>query len=115
MSAIAQGTRADRPGSRARVSRRTFALGGGIAWIVLFAGLLAGVVAVNVAVLRLNLELDQVGRERTELRSDRSRLNSELSLASATSRIDRLAVKELGLARAEYDDMIFVRIRAHGR
>ena len=80
-------------------------------WIVLFAGLLAGVVAVNVAVLRLNLELDQVGRERTELRADISRLRSELSIASATSRIDRLAVKELGLVKAEYDDMIFVRLR----
>ena len=64
----------------------------------------------NVAVLRLNLELDQEGRERTELRADISRLRSELSIASATSRIDRLAVKELGLVRAEYDEMIFVRL-----
>lgn len=84
-------------------------------WIVLLAGMLAGVVAVNVAVLRLNLELDRAGRERTELRSDLSRLRSDLSLASATSRIDRLAVKELGLVRAEYDDMTFVRLRAHSR
>jgi cell division protein FtsL len=112
MSAIAQHTRAD---SRANVSRRTFALGGGIVWIVLLAGLLAGVVAVNVAVLRLNLELDRAGRERTELHSDVSRLRSDLSLASATSRIDRLAVKELGLVRAEYDDMTFVRLRVRSR
>ena len=115
MSTIAQSARAGRAGPRKRVRRRAFAFGGGVAWIVLFAGLLAGVVAVNVAVLRLNLELDQVGRERTELRSDLSRLRSELSLASATSRIDRLAVKELGLLRAEYDDMIFVRLGVHGR
>ena len=32
--------------------------------------LLAGVVAVNVAVLRLNLQLDEAGRERTELKTD---------------------------------------------
>ena len=79
-------------------------------WIVLFAVLLAGVVAVNVTVLRLNLELDQVGRERSELRGDISRLRSELSSASATSRIDRLAGKELGLVKAEYDEMIFVHL-----
>jgi cell division protein FtsL len=110
MSTIAQSARAGRAGPRTRVRRRPFALGGGVVWIVLFAALLAGVVAVNVAVLRLNLELDQEGRERTELRADISRLRSELSIASATSRIDRLAVKELGLVRAEYDEMIFVRL-----
>jgi len=85
MSTIAQSARAGRAGPRARVRRRPLALGGGVVWIVLFAGLLAGVVAVNVAVLRLNLELDQVGRERSELRTDISRLRSELSVASATS------------------------------
>jgi cell division protein FtsL len=112
MSTIAQNAQAGRVGPRTRVRRRSFGLGGGVFWIVLFAGLLAGVVAVNVAVLRLNVELDQVGRERTELRSDISRLRSDLSTASATSRIDRLAVKELGLGKAEYDDMIFVRLNA---
>jgi len=110
MSAIAQSARAGRAGPRTRVRRRPLALGGGVVWIVLFAALLAGVVAVNVAVLRLNLELDREGRERTELRADVSRLRSELSVASATSRIDRLAVKELGLVKAEYDELIFVRL-----
>lgn len=121
MSTIAQSASArrarPRPRARARVDahRRPWALGGGILSILVFAVLLAGVVAVNVAVLRLNLQLDQVGRERTELRADISRLRSEISRASATSRIDRLAVKELGLAKAEYDEMIFVRLRAPGR
>lgn len=64
----------------------------------------------NVTVLRLNLELDQVGRERTELRSDISRLRSELSTASATSRVDRLAQKELGLVKADPDEMTFVHL-----
>ena len=66
--------------------------------------------AVNVTVLRLNLELDQVGRERTELRADISRLRSQLSSASATSRIDRLAQKELGLVPADPDETIYVRL-----
>jgi cell division protein FtsL len=77
---------------------------------VLFAVLLAGVVAVNVAVLRLNLQLDQTGRERTELEADVSRLRSELSTASASARIERLATTELGLVEAEPDDTVYVRI-----
>ena len=79
-------------------------------WIVVFAVLLAGVVAVNVTVLGLNLQLDEVGRERTELRADISRLRSQLSSASATSRIDRLAQKELGLIPADSDETIYVRL-----
>jgi cell division protein FtsL len=110
MSTIAQNARAGRVRNRATARRRSWVLGGGVLWIVLFAVLLAGVVAVNVTVLRLNLELDQVGRERTELRADISRLRSELSSASATSRIDRLAQKELGLVPADPDETIYVRL-----
>ena len=77
---------------------------------MLFAVLLAGVVAVNVTVLRLNLQLDQASRERTELRADVSRLRSQLSSASATSRIDRLAQNELGLVQANSDETIYVHL-----
>ena len=110
MSTIAQSSRAGRARTRAATRRRSWALGGGVLWIVLFAVLLAGVVAVNVTVLRLNLQLDQVGRERTELHADISRLRSQLSSASATSRIDRLAQKELGLVQADSDGTIYVHL-----
>lgn len=80
-------------------------------WIVLFAMLLAGVVAVNVAVLRLNLELDQVGSERSELKADIAVLRAELSSTSATARIERLATKELGLGLADPESLVFVRLR----
>jgi len=85
-------------------------LGGGILWIVLFAVLLAGVVAVNVAVLRLNLELDGTGRERAELKAEIARLRSELSSASATARIERLARNELGLVPADQDGIVYVEL-----
>jgi cell division protein FtsL len=81
-----------------------------VLWIVLFASLLAGVVAVNVTVLRLNLERDRVGRERSELRADIARLRSELSSAAASARIERLAQKELGLVRADPDTTVWVRL-----
>jgi cell division protein FtsL len=75
---------------------------------VLFAVLLGGVVAVNVAVLRLNLQLDGVGRERTELKSDVARIRGELSSAAATAEIARLAENELGLYRAEPESTVYV-------
>lgn len=108
MSTIAQGARTARPRPRTRTKARPRLLGGGVLWIVLFAGLLAGVVAVNVAVLRLNLELDSTGRESSELKADIAGLRSELSSTSATSRIKRLATKELGLVVADPETTIYV-------
>ena len=79
-------------------------------WIVLFAVLLAGVVAVNVAVLGLNLRLDEVDRERTELDADIAALRSEISTVSATARIERLATKELGLVQADPETTVYVQL-----
>lgn len=77
-------------------------------WIVLFAALLAGVVAVNVAVLRLNLELDGVGRESSQLKADVARIRSQLSSTAATAQIERAARSELGLVPADSDTIVFV-------
>jgi cell division protein FtsL len=74
---------------------------GGVVWIVVLAVLLAGVVAVNVAVLQLNVQLDELGRERIQLRADTNRLSSQLSSASANARIESEARTRLGLVRAE--------------
>jgi len=109
VSSIAQDARAARSRSRAQAKPRL--LGGGVLWIVLFAVLLAGVVAVNVAVLRLNVELDQVGRERSQLKADIAGLRSELSSAAATASIERVATNELGLTLADPDTMIYVRLK----
>jgi cell division protein FtsL len=78
---------------------------------MLLAVLLAGVVAVNVAVLRLNLQLDESGREQTELKTDIGRLRSEISSAAATTRIERLAEGELGLVEIEPEDTTYIQLR----
>ena len=62
--------------------------------------LLAGVVFMNVAVLRLNIRLDQVGRDRARLRADNAQLASQLSSAQAAARIQALAQKKLGVQPA---------------
>jgi cell division protein FtsL len=108
MSTIAQTARA--PRARAASRKRSWALGGGVVWILILAALLAGVVAVNVAVLRLNLQLDETGRERTELKTDIARLRSDISSAAATTRIERLAEGELGLRKVEPEDTTYIQL-----
>lgn len=110
MSTIAQSPRVGtaRPRRSARARTRPRLLGGGVLWIVLFASLLGGVVAVNVAVLRLNLQLDGVGRERSQLRADVAGIQSGLSSAAATARIEKAARDDLGLVKADPDGMIYV-------
>jgi cell division protein FtsL len=110
MSAIAQAPRVARPRRKrgARTKAKPQLLGGGVLWIVLFAALLAGVVAVNVAVLRLNVELDRTGQERSQLKADVAALRSELSSTAATSRIERVATDELGLELADPETTTYV-------
>jgi len=74
---------------------------GAIAWIVVSAALLAGVVFVNLAVLRLNLQLDDATNERSKLRAENAALASELSSALASPRIQSQARREGGLVDAD--------------
>jgi cell division protein FtsL len=110
MSSVAQAARAPRARTARSARRRTWLVSGGVLWIALFAVLLAGVVAINVAVLRLNLQLDEAGRERTDLRTDIAQLRSEISSAAATNRIERLANGELGLVEVEPEDTTYVQL-----
>jgi len=73
--------------------------------------LLAGVVFMNVAVLRLNIQLDQRGRDRARLRADNAQLASELSSAQAAARIQALARKELGVQPALAQETTYVRLK----
>ena len=89
MSSVAR--QAARPSTRTRHARKRRAgrrlLAGGVAWILVVAALLAGVVAVNVAVLRLNLSLDGVNRQRAQLRADIAADQAKLASAKRTGNI----------------------------
>jgi cell division protein FtsL len=100
----------ERRSAARRRARPRLALGGGILWIVVFAVLLAGVVAVNVAVLRLNVQLDQAGRDRSQLEADIATLRSELSSVSASARIESRARRDLGLIPADPDSISYVEL-----
>jgi len=99
-----------RPKPRARARRKVEPrrrVASGVVWIGVVAVLLAGVVALNVAVLRLNVRLDETQRERNQLRADNAQLNTELAAKAASGRILGLASGRLGLApaNAEYLDL----------
>ena len=88
--------------------RKERRVAGGVVWIGIIGVLLAGVVAMNVAVLRLNMRLDQLGRERADLRAQNAALSVQLSSAAATPRIQGLAAKRLGLVQATPDQTSYV-------
>jgi cell division protein FtsL len=81
-----------------------------VLWIAVLTVLLAGVVAMNVAVLRLNMTLDRLSRERAQLRADTAALQSQLSSAAATGRIEGLAVRRLGYVPASPDKTTYVQL-----
>jgi hypothetical protein len=115
MPAVAEHTRVAPPPtrSRARAARRSAPRGrlaSGVVWIVVVALLLAGVVALNVAALRLNLRLDDLGRQRIELRGDTAELASKLSSASAAPRIEQTAQRDLGVVPADPAETTYLRL-----
>jgi len=113
VSTIVEGTvtrkarRVEKQGVR---SRAPFA--GGVAWILLVGVLLAGIVAVNVVVLQLNMQFDGLSRERAQLKADNALLRSRLSSASANVRIEEIATAKLGLQAADPLTTTYVRLGA---
>ena len=104
MAAVGQ---AARIGTRARplaVERR------GALWIGVIAALLAGVVALNVAVLRLNVQLDGLDQERAQLRADKAELVSRLAAELASTRIEDRARNELGLVPVDPSETRYVEL-----
>jgi cell division protein FtsB len=95
MTAIGQAARVAPRVRRRAVERR------GVIWIGVIAALLAGVVALNVAVLRLNLQLDGLDQDRARLRAEKAELVSRLAGELASTRVEERARYELGLVEVD--------------
>ena len=76
----------------------------------MLAVLLAGVVFVNLAVLKLNLGLDRANQERTKLRATNAALQSQLSAALASGRIQAQARRLDGLVQADPSTIGYVNL-----
>jgi hypothetical protein len=97
-----------KPKPRARARRRRSHAP--IIWIVVSAVLLAGVVFVNLAVLRLNLGLDKANQNRDKLRASNAALQSQLSAALSSPRIQAQARREDGLVPADPSTIGYVNL-----
>ena len=93
MAAVGQAARITNAG---RVRPRAVERRGAV-WIGVIALLLAGVVAMNVAVLRLNVRLDAVDQQRDRVLAQKAELVSRLAGELASSRVEERARFELGL------------------
>ncbi len=89
-----------RPSARLRVR-------GHLAWMVAFAVLLVGVVAVNVAVLRANVSVHDLDAQRAQLQAENQALASQLSAAASAPRIEA-AAHRLGLVQAPSQDTSYL-------
>lgn len=75
--------------------------------MTVFALLLTGVVAVNVAVLRAHVAVTRLEQQQTQLQNENEALASRLSEASSAPRIEAAAHK-LGLVPAQASDMTYL-------
>ncbi len=79
---------AERPKARVRSRpRQDRRVRSPIVWMTLFAALLAGVVAVNVAVLRARVAVTRLDQQRAQLEAQNHALASRLSAASSAPRV----------------------------
>jgi hypothetical protein len=83
-------------------------------WMFLFAALLAGVVAINVAVLRAHVAVTNLDEQRARLQAQNQLLASDLSAATSAPRIEA-AAHRLGLVPAPATDLSYLDLAPHGR
>jgi hypothetical protein len=110
--------RRPRPQRPARPRRRAATrprLLGGIVWIVLLAVLLGGIVALNVAVLQLNVRLQQANEARADVRARSVALAGQLSSAGSAPQVAATAEHKLGLVPAAPDQTTYVDLAAEPR
>jgi cell division protein FtsB len=93
-----------------KLRRKRSRLTGGVIWIGVLAVLLAGVVALNVAVLRLNMRYDKLGRTKVDLTAQNADLQSRLSSGAAMQKIQQQARSQLGLVAANPDSTKYIQL-----
>jgi cell division protein FtsB len=81
-------------------------------WIGVIGTLLAGIVALNVAVLQLRIERGKVSSDIEKIRAENDGLHAELSRARASGRVESTARSSLGLVDAS--GKVYLELRPPG-
>jgi hypothetical protein len=81
-----------RPAARPRIA-------GGVVWIALVTVLLAGIVALNVAVLGLNMQLERLDGRKEKVQTRIAEIDAELAGVATAGRIEAAARGRLGLVK----------------
>jgi hypothetical protein len=97
--------------ARPRANRRPGLLGW-IVWIVLLAVLFGGIVALNVAVLQLNVRLQQANDRKADISARNLALAGRLSSAGSTPQVAAKAERQLGLVPVAPDRLTYVDLAA---
>lgn len=87
-------------------SRRTLRVRAPLLWMVVFAVLLVGVVAVNVAVLRAHVSVNDLDAKISQLQQENARLASAVASATAAPRVEA-AARRAHLVPATGTDMTY--------
>lgn len=95
-----------RKSSKSDARRKPFT--GMVAWIVIVGACLAGIVAINVAVIKLNVELDRLNSERADYKAEIAFGRAQVSSAGGYARIESEAKAKLGLVPADPADTEYV-------
>ena len=87
---------------------------GHIVWMIVFALLLFGVVAVNVAVLQAHVAVSKLDQKRARLEARNQALASALSAVDSAPRIEA-AARRLGLVQASAGNTSYLDLTPRGR
>jgi hypothetical protein len=92
-----------------RGARSGRSLTGGMLWVLTLAGLFGGIVALNVATLRANLEINRLQDAQQQVQAQNDLLASRVALLSGPARIDVLAAR-MGMVQATPSAGDFLRL-----
>jgi len=102
-----------RASKKTKAGERRTPLTGMVAWIVVVGICLAGIVAINVALIKLNVELDQLNGQRADLKAEIAFGKAQVSSAGGYARIESEAQAKLGLVPADPANTEYVQLQAN--
>ncbi|MGZ4431064.1 MAG: hypothetical protein ACXVYV_05390 [Gaiellales bacterium] len=93
-----------------RQARSAPKLTGGMLWVLTLAALFGGIVALNVATLRANLQINHLQDAQQQVQAQNDLLESRVALLSGPARIDVLAAR-MGMVQATPSAHDFLRLK----